>query len=88
MGRLPDLSSPLALQRQPVTRTRRMTLATLEKRLRTYEARFGVPSSDMRRAFLVDGQVCETEDLRDWSRLYRTYRAAQASLSTRRGTDE
>ncbi len=64
----------------------RVSLRTLEQRLRACEARFGVPSGEMRRAFLVDGQVCETEELRNWSRLYRTYRAAQATLLTRRGT--
>ncbi len=61
-----------------------LSLRSLKQALETYESHFGVPSSDMRQAFLVDGRLQETSDLRDWSRLYRTYSAAQATLKKRR----
>ncbi len=61
-----------------------LSLRSLEQSLEAYESRFGVPSSDMRMAFVVDGRLQETSDLRDWSRLYRTYSAAQAALKKRR----
>ncbi len=61
-----------------------LSLRSLKQALEAYESRFGVPSRDMRKAFVVDGRLQETSDLRDWSRLYRTYSAAQATLKKRR----
>ena len=47
------------------------TVADLEARLRCFEERYGVPSERLGDAF-ADG---ETDDLREWSGVYRTWLA-------------
>ncbi len=56
---------------------RYLTIEDLRARVRLFEERYGVPSDRMREAFLLDGQLIETEDLRAWSALWRTLRAVE-----------
>lgn len=56
------------------TDVRYVSLHELEDRLRGYEKRYDVSSEDLPSAFR-NGVLHETDDMREWSLLYRTWRA-------------
>ncbi len=62
---------------------RSMSLRSLEQRLAGFEQAYGVPSHSLTQAFVVGGRLQETDDFRLWSRLYRTYVSAVATLERR-----
>jgi hypothetical protein len=45
-----------------------LTLEEIEERLRTFEARFGMPTAEFTRAFL-NGQLRETDEFHEWAML-------------------
>ena len=59
------------------TDVRTISLKALELQVESYERQYGMPSSEMARAF-AGGH--ETADLRRWSRLYRTLQAARSAV--------
>lgn len=63
--------------------TRTTGVGELEKRLQAFEELYGVPSESMVEAFKVDGRLQETSELRRWSRMFRSYKAALRALEAR-----